>query len=169
MHISKFGVIPKGHTLGRWRLITDLSSPKERSVNDGIASALCSLCYVTVDQIAAVAANLGRGTLIAKLDVESVYRIVLVHPDDRLLLGVRWEGAMYIDAMLPFGLRSVPKIFTTIADALEWILRRRHIRFVWHYIDNFVFCGQPESTECAEALALALAASRELGVPVSAP
>ena len=27
VQISKFGVIPKGHTSGKWRLITDLSSP----------------------------------------------------------------------------------------------------------------------------------------------
>ena len=34
--ISPFGVIPKGHTPGKWRLIVDLSSPKGGSVNDGI-------------------------------------------------------------------------------------------------------------------------------------
>ena len=43
VHISKFGVIPKGHTPGKWRLITDLSSLKGFSVNDGIDPAFCSL------------------------------------------------------------------------------------------------------------------------------
>ena len=70
-HLSKFGVIPKGHIPGKWRLIMDLSSPKGLSVNDGIAPPLCTLRYVTVDEIAAVAATLGRG---AKLDIESAYR-----------------------------------------------------------------------------------------------
>ena len=33
VHISRFGVIPKGQT-GKWRLIVDLSHPKGHSVND---------------------------------------------------------------------------------------------------------------------------------------
>ena len=42
VHISRFGVIPKGHT-GKWRLIVDLSHPKGYSVNNGISKPLC-LC-----------------------------------------------------------------------------------------------------------------------------
>ena len=34
-HINRFGVIPKS-TPGKWRLITDLSFPKGKSVNDRI-------------------------------------------------------------------------------------------------------------------------------------
>ena len=45
---------------------------------------------------------------------------------------------MYVDAVLPFGLRSAPKIFTALADALQWILQRRGATFVWHYIDDFI-------------------------------
>ncbi len=135
-------------------------------MNDGIDPLLCSLKYVTVDEIAALAAGLGPGSLIAKMDIESAYRIVPVHPQDRLLLGVQWEDAIYIDAMLPFGLRSAPKIFTAIADALEWIIRRRAVRFVWHYIDDFIFCG-PRRLQCAYALDTALSACHELGVPIS--
>ena len=52
LHISRFGVIPKGHDTGRWRLITDLSYPRGHSVNDSIDPALCSLSYTTVNEIA---------------------------------------------------------------------------------------------------------------------
>ena len=45
-----FGVIPKGNT-GKWRLIVDLSHPKDHSVNDGIPKQLCSLKYVTIDEV----------------------------------------------------------------------------------------------------------------------
>ena len=44
-HISRFGVIPKGHGTGKFRLITDLSFPPAGSVNDDIESDLCSLTY----------------------------------------------------------------------------------------------------------------------------
>lgn len=49
VHISRFGVIPKGQT-GKWRLIVDLSHPKGHSVNNGISAHLCSLQYVTIDK-----------------------------------------------------------------------------------------------------------------------
>ena len=52
MHISKFGIIPKKHNPGEWRLIIDLSSPEKWSVNDGIDPALCSLSYTRVEQVA---------------------------------------------------------------------------------------------------------------------
>ena len=80
--------------------------------------------------------SLGRGALIAKLDVKAAYRLIPVHPEDRPLLGIEWRGAQYVDAMLPFGLCSAPKIFTAVADGLEWILRQRGIRHIDHYLDD---------------------------------
>ena len=44
-HISKFGVIPKGHIPGKWRLITDLLSLGGLSVNDGNNLTISSLTY----------------------------------------------------------------------------------------------------------------------------
>lgn len=40
VNISQFGVIPKPHQPGKWRLITDLSS-----VNDGVDSQSSSLAH----------------------------------------------------------------------------------------------------------------------------
>ena len=45
-----------------------------------------------------------------------------IHPDDRWLLGMRWEGSVFVDTALPFGLWSAPKILTAVADTLEWRL-----------------------------------------------
>ena len=42
VHISRFGVIPKNHQPGKWRLIVDLSHPPGASVNDGIEPELCT-------------------------------------------------------------------------------------------------------------------------------
>ena len=41
--------------------------------------------------------------LMENLDVESTYRIIPVHPTDRLLLGMMWNGKLYVDTALPFG------------------------------------------------------------------
>ena len=107
-HVSRFGLIPKGHNTGKWRLITDLSFPPGRSVNDGINLELCSLTCTTVDRVAEVAVRLGRGALMAKVDIESAYRLIPVHPHDHPLLAVHWEGQIFIDPMLPFGLIPTP-------------------------------------------------------------
>ena len=82
LQINRFGVIPKGHNTGKWRLITDLSFPPDGSVNDGIAPELCLLTYTSVEQVAEVEAELGNGALLAKIDIESAYRLVPVHQQD---------------------------------------------------------------------------------------
>ncbi len=53
--VSRFGVIPKKHQPGEWRLIVDLSAPEGKSVNDGIdlLKQLCSLHYIKVTEVAA--------------------------------------------------------------------------------------------------------------------
>ena len=166
-HVNRFGVIPKGRNTGRWRLITDLSFPPGLSVNDGIDPDLCSLTYTSVDKVAEVIAALPQGGLLAKIDIESAYRLVLVHPLDRPLQAVVWGGAVYVDPMLPFGLRSAPKIFNALADGLEWYLRHLGVRYVFHYLDDFLVVGPPASPECAEALAQLNSACARLGVPIA--
>jgi hypothetical protein len=64
---------------------------------------------------------------------------------------MQWEGALFVDKTLPFGLLSAPKIFTTLADAAVWILRQHGVNFVIHYGDDF---GAPGSQECAQALTM---------------
>ena len=72
LQTNRIGVIPKGST-GKWRLITDLSHPPGHSVNDAIDADLCSLSYTTVERVAQQAMSLGKGALMAKVDIESAY------------------------------------------------------------------------------------------------
>jgi len=50
-------------------------------------------------------------------------------------------GGLFIDTVLPFGLCSAPKIFTAVADAVEWILKDEGVRFAIHYLDKFLVKG----------------------------
>ena len=167
IQISHLGVIPKGHTPNKWRLITDLSFPEGRSVNDGIDPEICSLRDTSVNKVARAAGSLGIGALIAKLDIQSAYRLVPVHPDDRHLLGFQWQGTRFVDGMLPFGLRSAPKIFNAVADALEWIARQRGLLELDHYLDDFVTIGPPGSSACGENLEIMQRTCADLGVPLA--
>ena len=164
---SPFGVIPKHNKPGKWRLITDLSSPQGHSINDGIDPALCSVHYSGLDEAVAMVRRLGRGCLLAKTDLKNAYRTIPVHPDDRPLLGVNWEDTVFLDAALPFGLRSAPKIFSAVADTLLWILAQSGVKEAIHYLDDFLIAGPPGSDECACHLATALLTFERLGIPVA--
>ena len=109
----------------------NLSAPEGHSVNDGISKELSSLAYISVDDIVDRVLAQGRGAMMAKMDIKQAYRNVLVHPQDRLLLGMSWEGQVLVDTALPFGLRSAPLIFTAVADALQWIMEEK----------GYILCG----------------------------
>ena len=161
------GSFPKGHNTGKWRLITDLSYLPGESVNDGISPELCSLTYISVDKVAEVATCYGEGALMAKVDIESAYRLIPVHPTDRPLQAMEWKGQVYVDPMLPFGLQSAPKLFNAIADALEWHLKQRGIQHIFHYLDDFVVVARPAAPDCAEAVGIIDAACTCLSIPIA--
>ena len=166
VQISSIRVVPK-KTPGKWRLIVDLSKPEGASVNDGVFIQLCSLRYASVEDAIKRVLLKGRGALLAKVGIQRAYRNVPVHPDDRWLLGMQWDGGVFIDSTLPFGLRSAPKIFTAIADAVEWILRKVGVEAVIHYLVDILLVGAPESPECELWLAILLEVFRRLGIPVA--
>ncbi len=166
-HINRFGVIPKGHNTNKWRLITDLSFPHGASVNDGIDPAFCSLSYTTVDDVAAIIATQGQGAMLAKIDIAAAYRLIPVHPQDRHLQAMCWEGHVYMDLMLPFGLRSAPKIFNAVADALNWHLEREGIDNIRHYLDDFTIVAPPTSPTCQRHLDILNRECIRLGVPIA--
>ena len=163
---SPIGLIPKGSS-GKWRLIVDLSSPEGNSVNDGIDPTLCSLEYVTVDVVAKMVVRLGRGACLSKVDIRSAYRTIPVHPDDRFLLGMCWEGRLFVDTVLPFGLRSAPKIFTAVADAVEWIARANGVENLFHYLDDFVLVSEPSAHAGQQQLCTLRRVFDTLGLPVA--
>ncbi len=136
---SPMGLVPKPHS-HKWR---HLSSPRGRSVNDGIPSSFCSLSYASVDEAVEVISSLGLGTNLIKIDLSNTYRMVPVHPADQHLLGIRWQGSTYLDRALPFGLRSAPNVFTAVADLLAWALFCEGIHFVIHYLDDFLIFVPP--------------------------
>ena len=167
VHTSPVGMVTKGHTTGKRRMTVDLSSPTGCSMNDGISTDMCPLKYASLDDALKLISQLGPGMQLVKMDLKDAYRMVPVHPDDQHLLAISWEGATYVDRSLPFGLRSAPKLFTAVADAIAWILFDRGISFLLHYLDDFLFFGAPQSCEAAVASQQALAVFEELGVPIA--
>ena len=80
-------LVPKAHQPGKWRMIVDLSFPFAHSVNTGISEELSSITYARVDDAVACIQQLGRGTTLAKLDLQNAYRNIPIHPHDQGLRG----------------------------------------------------------------------------------
>ena len=167
VHTSPNGLIHKAHQVGKWRLISELSFPRNASVNDGIRQDLCSIQYSSVDDAVSLIRILGQSTPLIKLDIKDAYRNIPVHPYDQPLLGISWNDNIYIDRALPFGLRSAPKLFSAFADSIAWVLYKRGVEHQLHYLDDFLFFGRPGSGEAQRALSIVLDTFDELGVPVA--
>ena len=121
---------------------------------------------MSVDDAARAVAKAGRGAFLSKADIKQAYRMVPVHPADRLLLGMVWEESLFVDSALPFGLRSAPKIFNALADALEWLIRQEGVESVLHYLDDFLIVAESESM-CRAALQSLLRLFARLEVPIA--
>ena len=167
VHISRFGVIPKNHQPNKWRLITDLSHPAGSSINDGIPPPLCSLSYVTIDDAIQKILQYGRGTMLAKIDIQSAFRLLPVHPEDRHLLAMSWKGELYIDHCIPFGLRSAPRLFNILADLLSWATQKAGVSYLIHYLDDYLTVGPPLSQVCQHNVDIFTSLCTDLGVPLA--
>jgi hypothetical protein len=142
---SPIGLIPKtadGVQTG-WRVIFDLSSPDQRSVNDGIPPQYGSIVYESLQVAIQLVANAGRGAVIMKRDLKSAFRHVPVSPSDHWLLIFEWQGKYYFDIFLPFGLRTAPRIFNLFSEALHWVFETTFRWNLTHYLDDFLFVFPP--------------------------
>ena len=164
--LDAIGLVPKSHS-DKWRMIVDLSSPRGHSVNDGISSAICSLQYATVDDAVGIIRRLGRGTELVKIDLSNAYRMVPVHPEDQPRLGISWNGGLFVDRALPFGLRSAPKLFNAVADFLAWALFREGVSPLIHYLDDFLLFGPPGSGAAAVGRARTESLFGQCNVPIA--
>ena len=167
VNISRFGVIPKNHQANKWRLIVDLSHPRSCSVNDGIPCDLCSLSYITVDDAIHQILKTGQGTLLAKVDIRSAFRLLPLHAADWHLLGTKWKKKIYIDTCLPFCLHSAPKLFNILAGLLSWLAQQNGVSFLVHYLDDFLTIGPPNSATCGNNLNILEHLCEDLGIPLA--
>ena len=118
---SPLGAVPKRES-GEFRIIHDLSYPKNNSVNSFIAKENAAVTYETLDHFIALLKQVGKGALIAKADIENAFRNIPVHPSAYPLLGMYWNGQYFYDKVLPFGLSTSCKIFESFSTALQWVL-----------------------------------------------
>jgi hypothetical protein len=123
---SPLALIPKKEP-GSFRLIHDLSFPRNDSVNSHINKEHSEVVYDSIDTVVEKVKLCGRSCLMAKTDIANAYRIVPIHPDDRRLLGFSWPAAdgknyYYQDACLTMGLSMSCQLFTRFSNALQRVM-----------------------------------------------
>ena len=101
------------------------------------------------------------------MDLKDSYCVVPVHAQDYQLLGIQWDGGVYVDRSLSFGLRSAPLIFTAFVDLVAWAIYCRGVRWLLHYLDDFLFFGASGTSEASLAASSAAGVFAGTGIPVS--
>ena len=96
------GVVPKS-TSKRFRVIVDLSQPKEGSVNNQLHGELTHVAHSSIQDTLLIIHALGSVSQLAKIDIWNAYRIIPVCPEEWPFLVMSWEGRVSIDCQLPFG------------------------------------------------------------------
>ena len=74
---------------------------------------------------------------------------------------MQWENKLFIDAVLPFGLRSA------VAEVLEWHARFKGVAHVLHYLDDFLMISLAESPKGSQDLNIIRNLFDRLHVPVA--
>ena len=164
--VSPLGVVPK-KVLGEFRMIHHLSYPAGLSVNDFIPTAASCVTYATIQD--AISHIMRSNTIVymAKVDIQSAFRIIPIRPSDRPLLGFQWDGKYYMDAVLPMGCSSSCAIFESFSCALEWIAKSKlGVNEVIHVIDDFLLLAN-SFEKCKEDLISFIAMCERLGVPLA--
>ena len=105
MQCHSIGVLPKKDPK-KWCTILHLSYTEGDSINDFIPKADYTLHYVTVDTAISIINTLGQGAWLSKVDIESAFCIIPLHPSQWHLLGMTWDGKFYFDKRLTMGGRS---------------------------------------------------------------
>ena len=165
--VSPLGLVPK-KVPGEFRVIHDLSYPKGDSINSTVSKEYATIHYQPFDDLISVIKLLGSGTLVAKTDIESAFRLIPIHPHDYNLLGFVVDGKFYYDRCLPMGSSVSCRTFELFSNALHWILENKcQVAYVWHLLDDFVVCGPPDSPACTESLKCVLDLAESLGVPIN--
>ena len=74
---------------------------------------------------------------------------------------------LFVDTALPFGLRWAPKVYTAVADTLEWMVNQEVVGSIIHYLEGFFFVGAPDSKDCVHSLNTFLTTCNAFGVPIA--
>ncbi|CAG8687729.1 5815_t:CDS:2 [Ambispora leptoticha] len=146
--INPCGLVKKKNTKPKsYRVISHLSAPSGKSINDGINNTDFITKYENINHAISWIIQYGRGCLLSKIDIQDAYRILPVYPVDQVLQGLQYDGKIYFDKALSFGNRASGGIFCWFADVITWIAIKYGIKSVIHYVDDFLIISKTGASQ----------------------
>ena len=102
-HCSSIGLVQKKQR--GWILITNLSAPQGKSINEFINPEICSFYYSSFNQAVtcSMVHKLGLNAQISKMEISNEFRLLPIRPEDFALLGFKFLDKNYVDKFLPVG------------------------------------------------------------------
>jgi hypothetical protein len=164
--VSPLGALPKAD--GRIRLIHDASVPLERSVNDWYDMKQ----KIKYDSVEKFCQQIGRGWYMAKVDLQSAFRSVGIHPIDLEATGLKWKFAgekcaTYMqDRRLPFGCRASVDVFHRLSTSVKKMMKVKGAEAVACLLDDFAVAGASQES-CLRALNSLIDLLRRLGFSIN--
>ena len=167
--ISPIGLIPKAE--GGFRLIHHLSHPWGRGINAFISDEDAHVSYARFDDAILFLTISGPNTLMAKVDVQSAYRLLPMRPSDHKYLGFQFLGQVYYDLMLPMGAKISAAHWEDFGNLWEWLISY-HTNFqgnMCRYLDDLLLEFPPHLSlnQAQESLAEVLSLCSDIGLPLS--
>ena len=168
LRLSPIGVVKKKSPSSGWRLIQHLSYPLDKSVNSGIDPELSTVQYTSFDRVLDMVASLEKNALLAKMDVLSAFRLLIIHPDDFELFGFKFKDRFFFDKCLPMGCSASCALFEKFSTFLEWAVRTSSRKEeIEHYLDDFLLAGRVGTKDCEFLMSSFRQVCSELGVPLA--
>lgn len=165
---SPLGVILKEEP-GSSRVIHDLSYPEGAAVNDLIPNRMMGVSFDDFDYVARLINLAGRASLIAKVDIQSAFCILSIHPLCVHLFRFCFQGLYYMDNCLPMGCSYSCALFEQFSTAIQEVLLS-HYKFhaLSHILDDFIFLSPAGSLLCQQQLDCFLDIARFTGILIKA-
>jgi hypothetical protein len=128
-------------------MIQDLSfprnSPTVHSVNFGVNADDFPTAWGTFNQAASLILSLPPGCKAAAFDISAAYRLTPVCPNQQNALCVYWDGLVYVDRAVMFGLSSSAGVFGAVADMLVAIYQAAGFGPILKWVDDFLVFQLP--------------------------
>ncbi|KAJ1080319.1 hypothetical protein NDU88_000538 [Pleurodeles waltl] len=152
---SRFFLIRK--KTGDWRPILDLCS-----LNKYLKKQ--SFRMISLQDVLRL---LNRGDFMTSLDLQDAYFHIPIHPNHRKFLRFKVAGIHYQFRVLPFGLRSAPRVFTKVLAPVAAHLRQLGVQ-VFPYLDDWLIKARTTS-KAARDMETCLSLFGALGLTVNYP
>jgi hypothetical protein len=162
--VSARGAVPKqdynepnGRAKSKFRLITDMSRPVGKAVNE--FSKPPKFKFAKFDE--AVRGSRRRCWYV-KIDLKAAYRHIALHRATWGLYGFKWRKRYFLDKFLPFGVNAACWLFTLFTRVICWICKQKGVHCIIGYVDDFlIIADMLEEAEWAKKILLEILA--ELG------